>query len=611
MFALFNIKEELKRLPDSPGVYLMKDTSETIIYVGKAKSLRKRVRQYFQNKNNLHPKVLAMVSHIERFDYVLVHNEVEALVLEANLIKEYHPHYNILLRDDKQYPYIKITNEKYPRLLKVRRLSKDGAQYFGPYPSAGAVNDMITMFENIYPLRNCTMNFEKNETRKRPCLNYFLGKCLGPCVGKGDEETYLSYIKEIVEVLKGNSRNMEAMLIKNMHEASQKMEFERAARIRDMINHIDVILEKQSITTVDDLDMDGIAVTSQGNLSEVQIFFVRGGKIVGREKYLLHTELEETDEEILSAFIKQFYMQMNYVPGTVVTNIEPGEKSQIEDFLAQKRGKTMKIQVPKRGRKKSLIDMIYVNAKESLVREINKKDRACREKNTAIKQLEQLLEIPNIYRIEAYDISNISGTLSVGSMIVYEDGKKTPREYRKFRIKTIQGADDYGSLKEVLLRRFNHYIKDAEENKFSKKPDILMMDGGKGQVRTALEVLNKFNLDIPVCGLVKDDKHNTRGIIFNQREILLPVTSEAFRLVYDIQEEAHRFAINYHRSLRKKEMVKSVLDEIPGVGKTRRNNLLNHFGSVVKIKEATVEEIESVQGISHSLAIVIYEFFRR
>ena len=465
---MFDIQEELKRLPDSPGVYLMKNSVGEIIYVGKAKSLRKRVRQYFAPIDSLAPKVRVMVSHIARFDYILVDNEVEALILESNLIKENRPRYNILLRDDKQYPYIKITDEKYPRVLKVRQIHKGDGEYFGPYPSAYAVNDLIRLFEDIYPLRTCNLNFNRGDQLKRPCLNYFMGRCMAPCVGKADEKKYLDYIEQVRDFLKGDVKDVRQMLTAQMEDAAKKMEYERAARIRDTLEHIDVLMEKQNVSSTRALDMDAIAIIMVDDMAAVQVFFIRNGKIVGQEDFLLDAALGEEKDDVLSNFIQQFYFNMNGIPGTILCNIEPRERILLEDYLREKRGKKVEIQIPQRGKKKDLVEMVQTNAKAAYAREFRRREKRERQSNkpSGLDQLEQILELNNLHRIEAYDISNISGSLSVGSMVVYEKGKKAPKEYRKFKIRSVDGADDYASLREVLERRFKRAIN-TKDPKFS------------------------------------------------------------------------------------------------------------------------------------------------
>lgn len=620
MITLFNIDDELKKLPNKPGVYIMKDKDGEIIYVGKAISLKNRVRQYFRTTENHPPKVRAMVKHIQEFEYIIVDNEVEALILEANLIKKHKPKYNILLRDDKQYPYIKVTtNEKYPRVLKTRRVLKDGAKYFGPYPSAYAVNDTIDIIRNLYPIRTCNQNLEKNQGRARPCLNYYIDRCLGPCQGNVDEERYNSMIEEIIMFLNGKEDKLIKLIEEKMYKASQELDFESAAKYRDQINSLNTILEKQKIVSSNLVDQDVIGMAKGVDEVCIQVFFIRAGKVVGREHFILSDTFNEDRKEILSSFIKQYYLGTAYVPKEIFIEEEIDELEPISRWLSEKRGSKVTIRVPKRGEKSQLMEMVKKNAMDMLNQYGDKFLRKQRENQKALGELQQALDLEKPpARIEAYDISNISGIFPVGSMVVFEQGEAKKSDYRRFKIKTVDTPDDYKSMAEVLNRRFTRGLKEKElikENRikikgFSTFPDLVMVDGGKGQVNIALGVLKELGLDIPVCGLVKDDFHNTRGIIFNNEEINLDEDSYGFKLIYKIQEEAHRFAISYHRSLRSKKMFKSELDDIKGIGEKRKRELFKHFHTIDNIKKASVEELTKVEGMNRRVAKDLYEHFR-
>lgn len=619
---MFNIDEELKKLPDEPGVYIMKDKDGQIIYVGKAINLKKRVRQYFQSSKNNSPKVKAMVSHISEFEYIIVDNEVEALILEANLIKKHKPKYNILLRDDKQYPYIKVTtNEKYPRVLKTRNVLKDGAKYFGPYPNAYAVNDTIDIIRNLYPIRSCKINFDKNPKKTRPCLNYYIGRCLGPCQGNVDHDKYLNMIDEIIMFLNGKEDKLIEIIKDKMEKAAKNLDFESAAKYRDQINSLNIILEKQKVVSTRNIvDQDVIGLARGIEHVCIQIFFVRSGKIVGREHFILSDTYKEERKDILSSFIKQFYFGTAYIPKEILIEEEIDDMETISKWLSHKRGNKVTIKIPKRGDKSQLIEMVKKNAMEMLKQD---GDRLVLEKRKEEKALEKLRDILNLKkipsRIEAYDISNISGVNSVGSMVVFEHGRPKKSDYRRFRIKSVSTPDDYKSMAEIIRRRFLRGLKEKEmaDNSnldmkgFSNFPDLIMVDGGKGQANAALQVLRELNLDIPVCGLVKDDFHKTRGIIYNNEEIVLELDSMVFRLIYSIQEEAHRFAISYHRSLRSKDMFKSELDDIKGIGQKRKIALLKHFQSIDNIKKASVKELSEVEGMNKKVALEVYNYFRK
>ncbi|MCF6465558.1 excinuclease ABC subunit UvrC [Clostridium sp. Cult2] len=618
---MFNIDEELKKLPDEPGVYIMKDEDGQIIYVGKAISLKNRVRQYFQSSRNNPPKVNAMVKHIREFEYIIVDNEVEALILEANLIKKHKPKYNILLRDDKQYPYIKVTtNEPFPRVIKTRNVLKDGAKYFGPYPSAYAVNDTLDIIRNLYPIRTCNKNFEKEGIKTRPCLNYYIGRCLGPCQGNVNEKKYMDMIDEIIMFLSGKEDKLIEVIEEKMKNASENLDFENAAKYRDQINSLNIILEKQKMVSSNIIDQDVIGMARGVNEVCIQVFFIRAGKIVGREHFILSDTFNEDRKEILSSFIKQFYLGTACVPKEIFIEEEIEDIEAVSKWLSEKRGNKVILRVPKRGEKSQLMDMVRKNAMDMLNQHGDKFLRRQRQEENGLEQLKFVLGLENIpYRIEAYDISNISGVLSVGSMVVFEQARPKKSDYRRFKIQTVTTPDDYKSMEEVIKRRFIRGLKEKEimkENNieikgFSVFPDLIMIDGGKGQVNIALNVLEELNLDIPVCGLVKDEFHNTRGIIYNNREINLEEDSAGFRLIYKIQEEAHRFAISYHRSLRSKKMFKSELDDIRGIGEKRKKELLKHFYSIDNIKKASVEELAQVKSMNRKVAEDLYNHFNK
>lgn len=616
----FDIKEELKKLPDKPGVYLMKDKNGQIIYVGKAISLIKRVRQYFQLSNNKHIKVATMVKNIKEFEYIITDNEIEALILEANLIKKHKPKYNILLRDDKQYPYIKVSmNEKYPKVLKVRSVKKDGSKYFGPYTSNGAVNDTLEIIKNLYPLRTCNLNLDK-KTSKRPCLNYHIGKCLGPCFKDINEEDYNKMIKDISLFLSGREERVIEIMEGRMKEASKKLEFEEAARYRDKVNSLKFMLEKQKVVSVSKDNVDIIAMARGIDSAIVQIFFIRDGKILGREHFYIDDTDEKSRSEILSSFVKQFYLGAAYVPKEILIEEDFEDKEIISKWLSEKKNSKVSIKIPVRGEKNKLIEMVRKNALDLLNQNSERIKRNIDEGREAINELKEILYLEHTpYRIEAFDISNIQGVESVGSMVVFENGKKKNSDYRRFKIKSVIGPDDYSSMYEVLKRRFLRGLEERElinNNKikiesFGIFPDLIMMDGGKGQVNIALKVLEELKIKIPVCGLVKDDFHRTRGIIFNDKEIYIKKNSEGFKLITRIQDEAHRFAITYHRSLRDKKAFKSILDDIKGIGDKRKKSLLKELGSIDNIRNASIQELSDIEGMNIKSAEAVYEFFRK
>lgn len=608
------LKEKLKELPDTPGVYIMRDIDDEIIYVGKAISLKKRVRQYFDNNKNKGAKVLAMVSHIDHFEYIIVENEVEALVLESNLIKKNRPKYNIVLRDDKQYPYIKITSEKFPRIQKVRQILDDGAWYFGPYPDAYAVNDSIDLFHIYYPFRTCNLDFSKGQILKRPCLNFFIKKCNGPCIDKEDQKVYDQAILDVKEFLENKSNKIPDWISLKMNEESHKLNFEMAAIYRDYYKDLQTIAQRQKVTDSTKEDMDIIAMSKGSSLIIMQVFFMRDGKIVDREHFVIKNDYRESDNEIFSSFLKQFYLDIIYVPKEILIESEPDDLDTINEFLNQKKASKVYIHKPKLGKKKDLINMAFTNANDMRIKYEKRLERKDRKKNASVNYLKEMLGLKEINRIEAYDISNTSGVLSVGSMVVFEDGFPAKKEYRKFKIKTVEGPNDYESLKEVISRRFNQGLKQRENSNtttgFGKFPDLILMDGGKGQVNAAEEILNKLNLDIAVAGLVKDDFHKVRGIIFKDIEIPINPRHPLYKLIYEIDEEAHRFAINYHRKLMSNTMKNSQLDQIKGVGEKTRTNLYKHFKSIENIKKASVEELMEVPLVGKKQALEIYKYFK-
>lgn len=615
---MLNIRERLDQLPDKPGVYIMKNELDEIIYVGKAKSLRKRVRQYFGSYGKSSKKVASMVSKIHDFEYIIVENEVESLVLESNLIKDNLPKYNILLRDDKQYPYIKVkVNERFPRVMKTRRILKDGAKYFGPYPDVFAVNESIETFERLYPLRTCNLNLENVEEKNyRPCLNYYIGKCIGPCIGNVKDEDYNVMVDEVLSFLSSSDNKLIDKLHEKMMDYSRNLDYENAADIRDRIKNLEYLKERQLISDPEARDDKDIIALAKG-LDEVliQIFFFRNGKIIGREHYMIRDYYNDSYEEIFSSFLKQFYIGASYIPKEIIIEEKPMDIEVLEDWLTEKRGNKVSITVPIKGDKKELIRMVKRNALDMIEKYGDKYKKRAESNKLALEDIKDLIglrERPR--RIEAYDISNISGVESVGSMVVFEDGDAKKSDYRKFRIKSVIGPDDYSSLKEVIERRFRRGVEEKKEDKnssFSNFPDLIMMDGGKGQVNAAKEILDKLNLNLEICGLVKDDFHRTRGIIYKNKEFNVDLNSRAYKMIYKIQEEAHRFAINYHRNLRSKTMFKSELDDIKLIGPKRKENLLKHFKSIDKIKKASINELMEVESMNEKSAESLYEHFRR
>ena len=615
---MLDLRERLDQLPDKPGVYIMKNELDEIIYVGKAKSLRKRVRQYFGSYGKSSKKVASMVSKIHDFEYIIVENEVESLVLESNLIKDNLPKYNILLRDDKQYPYIKVkVNERFPRVMKTRRILKDGAKYFGPYPDVFAVNESIESFERLYPLRTCNLNLENVEEKNyRPCLNYYIGKCIGPCIGNVKDQDYNVMVDEVLSFLSSSDNKLIDKLHDKMMDYSRNLDYENAADIRDRIKNLEYLKERQLISDPEARDDKDIIAIAKG-IDEVliQIFFFRNGKIIGREHYMIRDYYNDSYEEIFSSFLKQFYIGASYIPKEIIIEEKPMDIKVLEDWLSEKRGNKVTITVPVKGDKKELVRMVKRNALDMIEKYGDRYKKRAESNRLALEEIKELIglsERPR--RIEAYDISNISGVESVGSMVVFEDGDAKKSDYRKFRIKSVVGPDDYSSLKEVIERRFKRGVEEKKEDKnssFSNFPDLIMMDGGKGQVNAAKEILDKLKLNIEICGLVKDDFHRTRGIIYNNEEFNVDLNSRAYKMIYKIQEEAHRFAINYHRNLRSKTMFKSELDDIKLIGPKRKEYLLKHFKSIDKIKNASIQELMEVESMNEKSAESLYEHFRR
>ena len=616
----FNIEEELKKLPGRPGVYIMHDEHDEIIYVGKAISLKNRVRQYFQSSRTKSVKIEQMVERIRRFEYIVTDSELEALVLECNLIKEHRPKYNTMLKDDKGYPFIKVTlGEEFPRIMIARTMKKDKSKYFGPYTSAGAVKDTIELIRKLYKLRSCSRNLPRDIGKERPCLYHHIGQCNAPCQGYISKEAYREAIDEALDFLNGNHAKILDMLEKKMLDASEQMEFEKAIEYRDLINSIHQIAQRQKITHEDGEDKDVLALAVDGNDAVVQVFFIRGGKMIGRDHFYLRTAPRDTKPEILGSFIKQFYAGTPFVPRELMLAVEIEDQELIEKWLTEKRGARVYLRVPKKGTKEKLVELAAENASIVLRQD---RERIKREEGRtigAVHEIEKLLDLDCASRMEAYDISNISGFESVGSMIVYEKGKPKRNDYRKFKIRTVQGADDYASMEEVLTRRFTHGLEEqrelAEKNRsnelgsFSRFPDLILMDGGRGQVNVALRVLEKLGISIPVCGMVKDDSHRTRGIYFENVELPIDVHSEAFKLVTRIQDEVHRFAIEYHRSLRSKGQVHSILDDIEGIGPARRKALMRTFQSLEAIRDASLEQLANAPSMNQRSAQQVYDFF--
>lgn len=619
---MFCIEEELKKLPKNPGVYIMHDANDTIIYVGKAVNLHNRVRSYFRKIVGRGPQIDRMVEQIARFEYIVTDSELEALVLENNLIKEHSPKYNTMLKDDKTYPYIKVTlGEEYPRILFARQMKKDKSKYFGPYTSALAVKETIELLNHLYLLRTCNRALPREIGRDRPCLNYHIKQCLAPCQGTISKEKYRERVAQAMEFLNGNYKPLLDDLQAKMQAASEAMEFEEAIRYRDLYQNVKSVAQKQKITDSDGEDKDIIALAREDSDAVVQVFFVRDGKLIGREHYYMTHVMGQSRAQILLDFVKQFYAGTPYIPKALMLQEEIEDMEILEKWLSARKGSRVYIQVPKIGTKEKLVELAAQNARLVLSQD---KERIKREEGRtigAVKEIAALLDIEpeKLTRMEAFDISNISGFQNVGSMVVYEKGKPKRSDYRKFRIKTVSGPDDYACMHEVLTRRLVHGMEEGKELEekeigkefggFAKLPDLILMDGGRGQVNIALKVLDELQIHIPVCGMVKDDNHRTRGLYYQNEEIAIDPHSEGFKLITRIQDEAHRFAIEYHRSLRSKSQVKSVLDDIPGIGEVRRKALMRHFKSIEDIRDADIEQLLVVDGIGRPQAEAIYEFF--
>lgn len=619
---MFNFEEELKKLPKEPGVYIMRDDKDVILYVGKAVNLHNRVRSYFRENIGRGPAIDKMVTLIARFEYIVTDSELEALVLENNLIKENSPKYNTLLKDDKTYPYIKVTlGEEFPRILFSRTMKKDKSKYFGPYTSAAAVKDTIELLNKLFHLRTCNRNLPRDIGLERPCLNYHIKQCLAPCQGYVSREAYREQVNQALEFLNGNYNMILKELESKMKVASDALDFEAAAGYRDLYNSVRQVSQKQKITDSAGEDKDIIALYQDESEAVVQVFFVRDGKLIGREHYYMTRVSDGNKPETLENFVKQFYAGTPFIPRELMLQYEIGDRELIEKWLSDKKGSRVYVRVPKIGSKEKLVELAAQNARHILEQD---RERLKREEGRtigAVKEIAEILGLERIERMEAFDISNINGFENVGSMIVFEKGKPKPSDYRKFRIKTVSGPDDYACMREVLTRRFTHGMEEREElaekdmeneyGSFTRFPDLLMMDGGRGQVNIALSVLDELHINIPVCGMVKDDNHRTRGLYFNNVELPIDTHSEGFKLITRVQDEAHRFAIEYHRSLRSKAQVKSVLDDIPGVGPARRKALMRHFKSIEEIKSASVEELLEIPELNRRAAEDICDFFRK
>lgn len=617
---MFDFDEELKKLPAKPGVYIMHDEDDHIIYIGKAISLKNRVRQYFQSSRHMTAKIAQMVSKIARFEYIITDSELEALVLENNLIKEHHPKYNTMLKDDKTYPYIKVTvGEPFPRIMMVRKVKKDKSKYYGPYASAMAVKDTIDLLHKVYKIRSCHRNLPKDIGKERPCLNYHIHQCNAPCQGYINQEDYRKTIQEVISFLNGNYEPVFKMLTGKMNEASEELDFEKAMEYRDLITSIKKLAGEQKITSAQMEDKDVIAFARADDEAVVQVFFIRGGKLIGRDHFYLTGVRNDTRPEIMTAFIKQFYAGTPFIPHELLLQEDTPDKAVIEQWLTGRRGQKVILSVPVKGQKERLVELAAKNASLVLLQDSEKIKREEARTIGAMKNLGEILSIPSIARIEAFDISNINGFENVGSMIVYENGKPKRNAYRKFKLKWVKGQDDYKSMEEVLTRRLTHGMDERNElieknsdvslGSFSLFPDLIMMDGGRGQVNVALKVLKNLKIDIPVCGMVKDDHHRTRGLYYQNKEIPIDRNTETFKLITRIQDEAHRFAIEYHRSLRKKGQVRSILDDIEGIGPTRRKALMKHFISLEHVKEAAVDELKAIPSMNEQAATAVYQFF--
>lgn len=608
---MFDINEELKKLPDSPGVYLMKNEKNEIIYVGKAISLKNRVRQYFQSSRNHSIKVRKMVENIISFEYIITSSEVEALVLECNLIKKYTPKYNIRLKDDKNYPYIKIDIQNaFPRVRVVRQMKKDQSKYFGPYTDVQAMWELVDIIKKIWKLRTCNRDLPKDINKERPCLNYHIGQCDAPCVGNISSEEYHAMIEDVISFLNGKYKTILKKLEEEMHRASEDFLFEKAAVIRDQIKAIQKLEQKQAAINHSMEDQDVIAYAKNDHDTLMQVYFVRAGKLVGREHFYLQNTEEEETEHIFRNFIMQFYADAVFIPKEVIVEKTPEDVKVLEEFLSLKKGSKVSLKLPQKGVKYNLLELASKNASLTLNQFGEQLKREQQKTLGALKEIREALGIQNsLHRIEAFDISNTQGIQSVGGMVVFEDGKPKRSDYRKFKIKSIVGPNDYGSIEEVIERRILRLQKEQGETSFAKIPDVIFIDGGKGQISSVKKVMDKYSIDIPVCGMVKDDRHRTRGLMFEGKEVLLPIGTEGFKLITRIQDEVHRFSIDFHRKLRGKTQVQSILDDIKGVGAKRKQILIKHFKSMDQIKVASLEDLEQIEGISKDVAANIYKFF--
>ena len=614
--VMFDIQEELKKLPGKPGVYIMHDAKDTIIYVGKAISLKNRVRQYFQSSRNLGIKKEQMVQQIARFEYIITDSELEALVLECNLIKEHRPKYNTMLKDDKTYPYLKVTvNEEYPRVLFVRQMKKDKAKYFGPYTSSNAVKDSMELIRKLYHVRTCNRNLPRDIGKERPCLYYHIKQCKAPCQGYISKEEYQKQIEGVLDFLNGDYKKLLKELEEKMLAASEELRFEEAGEYRDLMQSVQKIGERQKITGSQGEDKDVIAMAMDEEDAVVQVFFIREGKMIGRDHFYLRIAADATPSQILLNFVKQFYAGTPFIPKELMLQRDIDEIEVLEEWLSKKRGQKVHIRVPKKGTKEKLVELAARNARMVLTQDKEKLKREEGRTIGAMKEICDLLELDSLQRVESYDISNISGFESVGSMVVYEKGKPKRNDYRKFKIKSVQGPDDYASMEEVLTRRFRRGIeeqKDKEEEEFSgfsQFPDLILMDGGKGQVHVAEQVLAELGLTIPVCGMVKDDNHRTRGLYYQEHEIPISHTSEGFKLITRIQDEVHRFAIAYQHNRQKASTLSTTLEKIPGVGSATADKLMKQFGTLAAVKKADKQQLLQVPGLSERIADNILRFF--
>lgn len=615
---MFDISEELKKLPQKPGVYLMKNEDDEIIYVGKAINLKNRVRQYFQSSKNQTAKTRAMVPQIVEFEYIVTDSELEALILECNLIKQYEPYYNIMLKDDKTYPYIKVTiQEDFPRIFITRRMDKDKAKYYGPYTDVLAVKETVETLHRLFPIRKCKKNLPKEIGKERPCLNHHIGQCLAPCSGRITSQEYKEFIKDAMDFLEGKHEGIRKKMEREMAEAAENMEFEKAASLRDKIRSVQSIAQKQKMANISVGDADVVAMARAFHECLVQVFFIRGGKMTGRENFTMTAPEEQSRSEILTAFVQQFYTGTAYIPREIILqeDLVLEEKELLTQYLSEKKGGKVTFVVPLKGEKQKLVELAHKNAMlifDQFGEKLRKEEQRTK---GAMEELRQVLGLSQpLRRVEAYDISNTQGFESVGSMVVFEDGKAKNSDYRKFRIKTVVGANDFASMKEVITRRLNHALREKAEgntSSFTRFPDLIFMDGGKIQVRAAQEVLASFGMDIPVCGMIKDDRHRTRGLLFEGEEIKIPFTSEGFRLLTRIQDEVHRFAITYHRKLRQEKALHSVLDDIKGIGEIRRKALMRHFGSIEEIAQAEVSELLEVEEMNIPSSEQVYAFFHQ